>query len=355
MSGTLSRPGQGRALASQTDFEPVESLRLSQVDFTDLYISETGEAFMRGLIDVKDPLYEVTEGLIEDLHVIQQRVCQLGQEGNEFTIDHDEVHYRVSKIDDELNPTYVLRRAIDPIPRLRDFGINNLVMRELGLAGKGMARGLILFSGPTGQGKTTTACSLLQEYLITFGGVAIAIEDPPELKLAGRRGHFGQCYQVRVKNGDFSTPLRIAMRQFPRYIFLGEIRDPESAAEALQACNSGHVVIATTHAGSIEEAINRLMKLVSSKLDLGLARDLLADGLSVVCSQEMRRIETADGRVERKIALKTLFFGDDPGLRQLVRSGTISQIGSHIEAQALRVAKNESPLARKGAAAAGKK
>ncbi len=209
-------------------------------------------------------------------------------------------------------------------------------------------------SGPTGQGKTTLACSLLQEYLIVFGEVAIAIEDPPELKLAGRRGHFGQCYQVRVRDGDFTTPLRRAMRQFPRYIFLGEIRDPESAAEALQACNSGHVVIATTHAGTIEEAINRLMKLVSSKLDLSLARDLLADGLSVVTTQEMRRVETSDGRVERKVALKTLFFGEDAGLRSLVRSGTISQIGSYIEAQSLRVAKGQPPLQRPGAAGAKK-
>lgn len=344
------------AVALREDDQEASQLSLRDIDFTDLYISVKGEAFMRGLIDIKDPLYEIPPDAIMDLHVMHERVCRQGQDENEFTIDHDGVRYRVSRIDDETNPTYALRRALDPIPRLKEFGINPLIVRQLGLAGKGMARGLILIAGPTGQGKTTIACSLLQEYLISFGGVAIAIEDPPELKLNGKRGPFGQCYQVKVKDGDFTTPLRRAMRQFPRYIFLGEIRDPESAAEALQACNSGHVVIATTHAGSIEEAINRLTKLVSSKLDLGLARDLLADGLSVVTSQEMKRVETSDGRVERKISLKTLFFGEDSGLRSLVRGGTIQQIGSYIEAQALRVANNESPLAPKGAGrAAGRK
>jgi len=329
---------------------PTAPLRLCDLEFTDLYLSVNGEAFMRGLIDSRNPLYDIPEGSIEDLHQVHGIVCQMGQDADEFTLDHDEVRYRVSKIPDEVNPTYCLRRALDPIPRLREFGINPLVFRELGLAGKG--KGLILVTGSTGQGKTTLACSLLQEYLMAYGEVAIAIEDPPELKLAGKHGNFGQCYQIRVKDGDFASPLRKAMRQFPRYIFLGEIRDGASAAEALQACISGHLVVATTHAGSIEDAITRIMKLVSSELDLDLAKDMLSTGLSVVTSQEMRRIATADGRAERKVVLKTLFFGDDMGLRALVRGGTVSQIKTTIEAQARRVQMNQMPLKRAGEGAA---
>jgi Tfp pilus assembly pilus retraction ATPase PilT len=350
MNTSLAHANHHLPAADEAEEAPV---RLSELDFTDLYIATSGEAHMKGLLDVKDPLYPIPAGAIEDLHVIHQIVCEEGQREDEFTLDHDDVRYRVSKIDDESNPTYVLRRAIDPIPRIGSFKIPKLVMRELALAGRQGSRGLILLSGSTGMGKTTTACSLLQEYLINFGGVAIAIEDPPELKLNGPRGPFGLCYQVRVRNGDFASPLRRAMRQAPRYIFLGEIRDPESAHEALQAANSGHVVVATTHAGTIEEAINRLMKLVTAKVDIGLARDLMADGLSVVTSQEMTRIKALDGRVERRINFKTLFFGEDSGLRTMIREGKTQQIGSIIEAQQMRVANNRPPLDPKGSSKAG--
>lgn len=319
-------------------------LRLKDLEFTDLYISERGDAFMRGLIDIEDPLYPIEDGLIDDLHKVKLKVTERGQAENEFTIDHDEVRYRVSKIRDEREPTYVLRRAMYPIPALKSFNLNPLVVQALGQVGNNKARGLILFSGPTGHGKTTTAGALLQAYLRNYGGVAICIEDPPELFLSGRHGKFGVCYQIRVENGDFATPLRQAMRQAPRYIFLGEIRDAESAAEALQACNSGHVVIATTHAGSISEAINRMMKLVSSKLDPDLARSLLADGLSVVINQRLERAKDREGKIRRVLTAQTLFFGEDAGLRAKVRDDKIVQIASDIEQQAMKIANQKSPL-----------
>lgn len=332
---------QSPTIRQEEDDRPIP---LRDLDFTDLYISEGGGAFMRGLIDMENPLYHIAEGVIEDLHRVRLKVIDRGQKESEFTIDHDEVRYRVSKIDDERTPTYVLRRAMHPIPSLKSFNFHPLILSELGKAGKGHERGLILFSGPTGHGKTTTAGALLQAYLASYGGVAICIEDPPELFLSGSHGKFGVCYQIRVKNGDFASPLRQAMRQAPRFIFLGEIRDAESASEALQACNSGHVVIATTHAGSIQEAINRMMKLVSSKLDPDLARSLLADGLSVVINQRLNRVRDSQGRVSRVLSAQTLFFGDDAGLREKVRSDKVNQIKTDIERQANLVANEKSPL-----------
>lgn len=333
------------ALREEEDESPIQ---LKDLEFTDLYISERGGAFMRGLIDIDDPLYHIGEDAIDDLHKVKLKVTERGQSENEFTIDHDGVRYRVSKIRDEREPTYVLRRAMYPIPALKSFNLNPLVVQALGQAGGKDARGLILFSGPTGHGKTTTAGALLQAYLRSYGGVAICIEDPPELFLSGKHGNFGVCYQIRVEEGDFATPLRQAMRQAPRYIFLGEIRDAESAAEALQACNSGHVVIATTHAGSIGEAINRMMKLVSSKLDPDLARSLLADGLSVVINQRLNRAKDRNGKVHRVLTADTLFFGTDAGLRAKVRDDKIAQIASDIEQQAMKVANQKSPLSPSG-------
>jgi twitching motility protein PilT len=327
---------------------------LKEIEFTDLYLSEgTDDAKMRGLVDIDDPIYPVAIDDIIDLGLVRRKVIQTGQSENEFVLDHDEVRYRVSKIpsDSGIN-WYALRRAMHPIPRLRRLlaGVSPYVIQELGRIGKHPNRGMILLAGATGAGKTTTICSLLQEYLQNYGDVATTIEDPPELKLDGSyRNGAGQCFQVKVQNGDFATPLRSALRYQPRYILLGEIRDPEGASESLRAAISGHIVLATIHSGTIPEAITAMMKLVSSRLEMELARSMLADGLAAVMHQEMKRVKTTDGRVERRVILKTLFLGDTmntstAGARNKIREGKAQGLVDDIEAQANRMLKQQPPI-----------
>ncbi|AOG03288.1 ATPase, T2SS/T4P/T4SS family [Bosea sp. RAC05] len=342
--------GKQHVLAAQEAI--AEAIYLKDLDFTDIYISETGEAFMRGLSDVADPIYDIPENAIQDLDMVHKKVCGLGQLEREFVLDHDEVRYRVTKIQGDTSATYHVRRSMFPIPRIGKLGINPMVVRALGTIGHpGAANvprgsGLILVAGATGQGKTTTASSLLQEYLITYGDIAITIEDPPELKLEGMHGKFGRCFQTRVIGGDFAPYLRAALRQMPRFILLGEIRDPSSASEVLNAALSGHVVIATIHGGSIEEALTRVIKYVQSNLDAELARSMLADGIAAVVHQEMRRIRANDGRVARRIFAESLFFGHDKGLRQKIRDGKIVQLSSDIDLQKSRMDRGEMPVSR---------
>lgn len=338
--------GHGGVVAMGPDDEDIDPTPLRDLDFTDLYLDEGGAAFMRGIVDKKEPIFVVPDGAISDIDKIHKRVCALGQTQREFVVDHDGIRYRVSKIESEGSAWYALRRALFPIPRLAHLGIQPMIYRELGRAAKRPNRGLILLAGSTGAGKTTTVCSILQEYLMQLGDVAITIEDPPELKMEGRYNGIGHCFQTKVQNGDFATPLRAALRYNPRYILLGEIRDPEAASEALRAAVSGHVVLATVHGGSIEEAITSVLKLVSARLDLDLARNMLADGLAAVIHQELRRMEAADGRSQRRIVARSLFFGNDKGLRSKVREGKIQLLGTEIEAQAARVSRGESPLAK---------
>ena len=219
-----------------------------------------------------------------------------------------------------------------------------MVVNELARIGRPPGRGLILLAGATGNGKTTTLSSLLQEYLLAFGNVAITIEDPPELKLAGSYPPSGRCFQHRVVDGDFATPLRLALRQHPRYLMLGEIRDPNAATEALHAANSGHVVLATIHGGSIEEALIAIQKLVASKLDPDLARNLLATGLAAIMHQQLLRGKNAQGLVERRVKLQTLFVGGDMGTRSKIREGKTQLIRNEIEQQANRMARSLRPV-----------
>lgn len=321
---------------------------LREMDFLDLYIAESGACSIHHLSGGKGPLIDVPLNAISDLDALHKRVCSEGQSKDEFALDFDNVRYRVSKIAGQTGISYALRRLAWPIPRMLSLGFPKAVYSEIGRLGVRPSRGLLLIAGATGQGKTTTASSILQEYLIQFGDVAVTVEDPPELPLEGKYGKFGRCYQTRVENGDFVNPVRASMRFSPRYIFVGEIRDPGGAAEAIRAANSGHVVLATIHGGTIQEAITSILKLVSSELDLELARQMLSDGLAAVVHQEMKFYPGADGGTERRLRFQTLFINGDPGIKSLIRTGKTEQLSTNIERQAERVAKSKSPIAQPG-------
>ena len=331
--------------------------RLAELDFTDLLICEDGRnAKLRGLLmpgadgedGAQEPLVRIGFDQVADLPVLARKVFLMGQQEAEFPLEHDGIRYRVTRIEShsEVN-WYALRRSLDPIPRLSKLlvGVNPLILQELGRIGAKPGRGLILLAGSTGAGKTTTICSLLKEYLVQYGDIAVTIEDPPELKLeASYRRGAGHCYQLRVRDGDFEKPLRQALRMQPRYMLLGEIRDPIGAAEALRAGQSGHVVLSTIHGGSIEEAVQSMLKLVSARLDLDLARQMLADGLAAVLHQDMTTFRTAD-RAERRIKMKALFLGSSAqGPRSKIREGRVAQLADDIEQQAILLSKSRSPL-----------
>lgn len=313
---------------------------LRQFDFTDLYFSEQGEAFVRGAQGTDSPISLVPAEHSHDLEDLHRRVCDRGQLEKEFFVDYDKVRYRVSKIESIDGVWYALRRAKFPIPRLGELGLHPRVIQYLGHLGR--RHGLIIFAGATGQGKTTTACSLLQEYLLCYGDVGITIEDPPELPLNGTHGQFGRCFQIRVENGDFGRAMSQTMRYNPRYILLGEIRAPYEASQALRAAINGHLVITTIHAGSIQEALNAMLKLVSGQENLELARHVLADGLAGVLHQKLMKTKSG---VKPKIDF--LFagpVGQDPGIRTKIRQGKIEQLSTEIEQQATRVMNGKPPI-----------
>lgn len=322
---------------------PVEAPRLAELDFTDLYVSETGEVRIRGLQDMKGPLVEVPAGGIADIERLHRVVLNKGQTESEFSFDYDGIRYRATRIEAQEGTWYTLRRLMFPIPRLARLGLNPNMVREVGRLAKKPSSGMLLVAGATGNGKTTTACSILQEYLLAYGDMAVTIEDPPELKLEGPHGSFGYCLQNKVRDGDFATPLRSVLRQNPRYILLGEIRDARAASEALRAAVSGHVVISTIHAGSIREAITSLLKLVSSSLDLELAKHMLADGLAAVLHQQMHTVRTTDGRTQRQILVRSLFLGDS-GIKAKLRGGQLQMLDTDIERQESLMKQNKSPL-----------
>lgn len=318
-----------------------ETIPLRELEFTDLFFSENGEAFVRGLEDAEGPLAAVPVEAICDLDEIHRRVCDRGQREDEFFLEFDGMRFRVSKIDDVRGTWYTLRRLKWPLPNLQELGLPLRVVQQLGLLGRPGKHGLIIVAGATSNGKTTTACSLLLSYLRQYGNVALTIEDPIEYPLSGAHGNFGHCFQTAVQNGDFATAMKKSMRRAPRYILLGEVRSAHEATHAIKAATNGHLVITTIHAGNVVEAIQAMLKFVAAEgEDLELSRSILADGIAGVLHQELIKRKDRPGWF---IKPEFLFPGDDKAIRTRIRTGKLEQLSSDIEVQRGRVMRNQMP------------
>jgi type IV pilus assembly protein PilB len=162
--------------------------------------------------------------------------------------------------------------------------------------------GLIIVTGPTGSGKTTTLYSILNDFKNIDKNI-VTIEDPVEYKIEG----INQV-QVNYKYGlDFATGLKSILRQDPDIIMIGEIRDKETAQIAIRAASTGHLVISTMHTNNSVESISRLV-------DMGVPRYLISSVLKGVISQKLvRKVcghcsieEELDENTYKKLKLKTI-------------------------------------------------
>jgi type II secretory ATPase GspE/PulE/Tfp pilus assembly ATPase PilB-like protein len=177
------------------------------------------------------------------------------------------------------NHEKVVMRILDTAkgaPALSDLGFNSNSLRAINAAIK-KTSGIILVTGPTGSGKTTTLYSLLN--ILNQEGVNIStLEDPIEYEIKGVNQS-----QVRPKVGfTFANGLRSLLRQDPNIIMVGEIRDEETAELSIHASLTGHLVISTLHTNDALGAVFRL-------LDMKIERFLLASTLKTVVAQRLAR------------------------------------------------------------------
>ena len=149
----------------------------------------------------------------------------------------------------------------------------------------GSSKGLVLVTGPTGSGKSTTLASMIEEMNRTQRKIIVTIEDPIEYLLRDKK-----CYIVQREVGldtrSFARGLRAALREDPDVIMVGEIRDTETAEIALQAAETGHLVLSTLHTLDAKETVNRLIGMF--KLEVrDQIRQMLASTLVAVFSQRL--------------------------------------------------------------------
>jgi type IV pilus assembly protein PilB len=194
------------------------------------------------------------------------------------TYEDRKADVRVSVLPTQFGEKVVLR-LLDPTAKGHDLEKIGLQPSELELLRREIRRpeGMILISGPTGSGKSTTAHSLLQDIVDAHLNI-VTIENPIEHRLAG----ISQV-EVNEKAGlGFADTLRSILRQDPDVIFVGEIRDAETARIALRAAQTGHLVVSTVHTIDATASITRL-------LDLGIDPGLISASLRLVIAQRLVR------------------------------------------------------------------
>ena len=147
--------------------------------------------------------------------------------------------------------------------------------------------GLVLITGPTGSGKTTTIASLLEEINRSRQAKIITIEDPIEFNFIPKKAEIIQR-EIGLDWGSYQQGLREALRQNPDVIVIGEIRDAETSIVALQAAETGHLVIGSLHANSVVEAITRYLLLGPKERSMEM-RYILAKTLRIITNQRLLR------------------------------------------------------------------
>jgi len=185
-------------------------------------------------------------------------------------------------------------------------------------------RGIVLVTGPTGSGKSTTLASLINEINETRDEHIMTIEDPIEFLHRHKKCIVNQR-ELGSDAQSFSMALKSALRQDPDVILVGEMRDMETIGTALTAAETGHLVFATLHTQDAPQTIDRIID-VFPPAQQGQVRSQLAIGLQGVVTQTL--VPTADGQ-GRAVAAEVLM--PTPGVRNLIREGKTHQIYSLIQ------------------------
>jgi twitching motility protein PilT len=210
-------------------------------------------------------------------------------------------------------PTVALRLIQQRIPDFDEIGLPHSVRALTELQ-----RGLILFTGPTGSGKSTSMATLVDAINMTRPCHILTIEDPIEYLHVNRKAVVHQR-EVGIDAQSFERALRAALREDPDVVLVGEMRDPESIAITLTLAETGHLVLSSLHTNDAPQALDRIVDVFTAERQ-GQVRLQLANTLSAVIAQ--RLIPRIGGGI---LAVYEVLLANSP-VRNLIREGKTNQL-----------------------------
>jgi twitching motility protein PilT len=185
-------------------------------------------------------------------------------------------------------------------------------------------RGLILVTGPTGSGKSTTLAAMINHINENQYGHILTVEDPIEFVHDSKRCLINQR-EVGPHTLSFTNALRSALREDPDIILVGELRDLETIRLALTAAETGHLVFGTLHTSSAAKTIDRIIDVFPAA-EKEMVRAMLSESLKAVISQSLIKTKDGSGRV----AAHEIMIGT-PAIRNLIREAKIAQMNAAIQ------------------------
>ena len=270
---------------------------------------------------------EIIEALIFPL--LTERNRQLLQSGDVkdldcgFSWEEGGVNFRINIFHDRDGLAMVMRMLSSHVPSISEVGFPyDRVWEDI----VSLKQGLCLVTGVTGSGKSTTIASLIEYINQERKTRIITLEDPIEFVFESKESMISQR-EVGNDVASFSAGLRSALRENPDIIFIGEMRDQETAGLALSAAETGHLVFSTLHTRDTKGAISRIVDMFPAEQAKGLALQL-SFSIGAVISQKLIPREDGRGRI---VAMEIL--RNTSGVGNVIRTQNLAQVYSMLETQ----------------------
>jgi twitching motility protein PilT len=300
--------------------------RVKELEASDLHLTPGSEPVVRvrGQLERLDGYEKLTPETVRDLvyrilSTEQQKILETKRSVDLAYSLPGVARFRVNVFFQRASLGAALRMIPTEIKSLEELGLPSHIA-DLAT----IPRGLVLVTGPTGSGKSTTLATLIDRVNRSRHEHILTIEDPIEF-LHWHRNCIVNQREIGPDTPSFADGLRAALRQDPDIILVGEMRDLETIATALTAAETGHLVFATLHTQSAPQTIDRIIDVFPAEQQ-DQVRIQLAGTLQAIVTQTL--LPTADGR-GRVAALEVLL--PDDAVRNLIRQGKIEQIYSFMQ------------------------
>ncbi len=260
------------------------------------------------------------EALVYEIMEEEWRITFLEEQDYDFAYEIEGLsRFRVNVFWQRKGLAAVLRTIPSTVLTADDLGLPEAVRRMCLLS-----KGLVLVTGPTGSGKSTTLAAMVDLINETRSDHILTIEDPIEFVHENKKALVNQR-EIRTNTRSFAAALRAALREDPDVILVGEMRDRETIELGITAAETGHLVFGTLHTNSAPKTVDRIIDVFPAD-EQEQVRSMLAESLKGVVAQVLLRAK--DGK--SRMAAWELMVGT-PAIANLIREGKIHQIPSIIQ------------------------